>query len=115
MSVYRTTLSGEVACLLKWLGARLCINSMLSERYLGRLVCHTGYAYSITNITDLIDQCMLYTISTAFPFTIHSTCIFHVKSLDKVTPRKLIKNKRFRQLDIVTDNAYEIELNLVTN
>ena len=37
------------------------------------------------------------------------------KSLDKVTPRKLIKYMRFRQLDVVTDKAYEIELNLVTN
>ena len=59
---------------------------------------------------------MLYTISTAFLFTIDTQHAYSMsKSLDKVTPRKLIKYMRFRQLDVVTDKAYEIELNLVTN
>ena len=33
----------------------------------------------------------------------------------EVCASALIANKRFRQLDVVTNNAYEIELNLVTN
>ena len=34
-----------------------------------------------------------------------------VKYCTKVGTSALINNKRFRQLDVVTDNAYEIELN----
>ena len=34
--------------------ARFCINSLLSERYLGRLVCHTRHEYSRTGLTTLM-------------------------------------------------------------
>ena len=84
--------------------ARFCINSMLSERYLGRLVCHTGHAYSSTGLTTLMYtvtrsnwlmpalfnwyNIILYTLLAAL-FTIQSTCLFQDKSLDKVTPSNL--------------------------
>ena len=79
--------------------ARFCINSMLSERYLGRLVCHTGHACSRTGLTTLMytvtrsnwlmpalfNWYNIYTRLAAF-FTIQSMCLFQAKSLDKVTP-----------------------------
>ena len=34
--------------------ARFCINTMLSERYLVRLVCHTGHAYSRSGLTTIM-------------------------------------------------------------
>ena len=78
-----------------------CTSSMLSDRYLGRFECHTGHCifknWSYNNCVHcnqiyLTNACSLYnryniihSFGSLF-FTIQSTCLFQVKSLDKVTP-----------------------------
>ena len=77
------------------MNALFCTVSILSVRWLFRLVCHTGHAYSRTGlitltymVTALFNLYNMYTLFPAFA-TIFSTCLFHVKSLEMVTPRSL--------------------------
>ncbi len=85
------------------LSALFCTVSILSVRCLFRLVCHTGHAYSRTGlitltyymvtrscwpIPALFNRYSMYNLFPAFA-TILSTCLFHVRSLELVTPGRL--------------------------
>ena len=83
--------------------ALFCITSILSDKYWGRLLGHTGYAYYKTGLTTLTytltrSFCVIparfnwynmYTRLPAFFAILLSTCLFHVRSCEMVTPNSL--------------------------
>ena len=84
------------------LTALFCTVSILSVWCLFRLVCHTGHAYARTGLITLtymvtrscwpipavFNWYSMYTLFPAFA-TIFSTYLFHVRTLEMVTPRSL--------------------------
>ena len=77
--------------------ARVFINSMLSKRYLGRLVCHTGHAYSRTGLTTL-NQTRDQT----------DTCTFQIPGYDCVAQGKSSSERG--GLITYVDNLYHYEV-----
>ena len=74
------------------------ITSILSDKYWGKLVWHTGHAYSRTGVTTL--TCTLTRSFCVIPARFNwynmykrlpafFTCLFHVRSWEMVTPNSL--------------------------